>query len=135
MPSLPKARSVAQKTHVLSLTQRVCLHTLRSGRSAAIPTWFETHGAIAMPLNTPATASALPSSAAANDALIRTAVATTPLFANIADALLGTVAEAGQAVAVAAGELVFRQGDAGDRLYCVLSGEVRICTQLLGGRS
>lgn len=133
MPSLPKARSVAQKTHVLSLTQRVCLHTLRSGRSAAIPTWFETHGAIAMPLNTPATASALPSSAAANDALIRTAVATTPLFANIADALLGTVAEAGQAIAVAAGELVFRQGDAGDRLYCVLSGEVRICTQLEDG--
>jgi signal transduction histidine kinase len=60
-------------------------------------------------------------------------VATTPLFANIADALLRTVADAGQAIVVAAGEPVFHQGDAGDKLYCVLSGEVRICKLLEDG--
>ena len=58
---------------------------------------------------------------------------TTPLFANIADALLRTVADAGEAVVVSAGETVFRQGEAGDRLYFVLSGEVRIRTELEDG--
>ncbi len=85
-----------------------------------------------MPVNTPTNAIALPMSAAPDDPLIRSAVSTTPLFANIADELLRTVADAGQAVSVATGAIVFRQGEPGDKLYCVLSGEIQISKELDG---
>jgi len=49
-----------------------------------------------------------------------------PLFSQFADELLKTIAEAGRACAFEADEIVFHDRDAGDCLYSVLSGELRI---------
>jgi signal transduction histidine kinase len=49
-----------------------------------------------------------------------------PLFSQFADELLKTIAAAGRAAAFDAGEIVFHDGEAGDCLYSVLSGELRI---------
>jgi signal transduction histidine kinase len=89
-------------------------------------------GAIAMPVNTLPNALASPAPAG-NDALVRTTVSTTPLFANIADELLRAVADAGEAVSIAAGDIVFRQREPGDKLYCVLSGEIQLSKELEDG--
>src|SRR5262245_6453469 len=88
-----------------------------------------------MPVNTLRDAIAPTTPAVADDALIHTAVSTTPLFANIADEVLRSVAEAGQAVAKAGGEFIFRQGEPGDQLYCVLSGEILISRELEEGKA
>ena len=68
-----------------------------------------------MPVSAP-THTIASSHAAAAETPARTAVSTTPLFANIADELLRTVAEAGHAILVEAGAIVFRQGEPGDTL-------------------
>jgi signal transduction histidine kinase len=85
-----------------------------------------------MPTNTTPDVIAL-GSPTADDALIRAAVSTIPLFANIADELLRTVAVNGQAVSIAGGEIIYRQGEPGGQLYCVLSGEIQIVKQLEDG--
>ena len=56
----------------------------------------------------------------------RAALPAIPLFSQFADELLKTIAEAGRACAFEGGEIVFRDGDPGDCLYSVLSGELRI---------
>jgi signal transduction histidine kinase len=68
----------------------------------------------------------------ADDAVVHSAMSTAPLFANIADELLGALAEGGQVLSAPAGTVVFRQGEPGDTLYCVLSGEIQISTELDG---
>ena len=86
-----------------------------------------------MPVSAPTNTSASSPPPAAAETPARTVVSTTPLFATIADELLRTVAEAGHAVFVEAGAIVFRQGEPGDTLYCVLSGTVRLCRALEDG--
>ncbi|HEY8075682.1 MAG TPA: ATP-binding protein [Labilithrix sp.] len=49
-----------------------------------------------------------------------------PLFSALDDALIVAVAEVGTSRDVAAGDVVFRQGDAGRELYVILAGAVRI---------
>lgn len=56
-----------------------------------------------------------------------------PLFSQIADELLTTIAEAGIACTFDAGHIVFRDGDPGDCLYSILSGELRVLKQLEDG--
>jgi signal transduction histidine kinase len=70
---------------------------------------------------------------ALDDAPLRAVLPGIPLFSHIADELLRTIADAGRAVAVDAGEIVFREGDPGDSLYTVLTGELRISKQLADG--
>ncbi len=64
---------------------------------------------------------------------IRAALPAIPLFSDIAGELLRTVADAGMAVPFAAGQIVFREGDPGDSLYIVLTGELRSYKQLEDG--
>jgi signal transduction histidine kinase len=63
----------------------------------------------------------------------RVALPAIPLFSQLADELLTTVAEAGTAARFEAGEIVFRDGDPGDCLYSVLSGELRAFKRLEDG--
>ena len=53
-------------------------------------------------------------------------LASVPLFADLAADHLRSIAAAGRTKTVATGETVFREGDASDGLYIVLSGKVRI---------
>ena len=53
-------------------------------------------------------------------------LASVPLFAALAADHLRSIAAAGRTKTVATGETVFREGDASDGLYIVLSGKVRI---------
>ena len=56
-------------------------------------------------------------------------LASVPLFAALAADHLRSIAAAGRTKTVATGETVFREGDASDGLYIVLSGKVRIYKQ------
>jgi CRP-like cAMP-binding protein len=56
-------------------------------------------------------------------------LASVPLFADLAADHLRSIAAAGRTKTVAKGETVFREGDASDGLYIVLSGKVRIYKQ------
>jgi hypothetical protein len=76
-----------------------------------------------MPVSAPTNTIASSPPTAAAETPARTAVSTTSLFANIADERLRTVAEAGHAVFVEAGAIVFRQGEPG-----VLDGGARDAT-------
>jgi CRP-like cAMP-binding protein len=58
-----------------------------------------------------------------------TVLASVPLFAALAADHLRSIAAAGRTKTVATGETVFREGDASDGLYIVLSGKVRIYKQ------
>jgi signal transduction histidine kinase len=70
---------------------------------------------------------------ALDDTPIRVELPAIPLFSDIADELLRTVADAGRAVALEPGQIVFREGDPGDSLYTVLTGELRISKHLEDG--
>ena len=102
---------------LLSLTELSWVLTVRRHPISATPALRTLNGAVAMPVSAPTTtiASSPHADAAEAETSARTAVSTTPLFANIADELLRTVAEAGHAVFVEAGGVVFRQGGTGAR--------------------
>lgn len=63
----------------------------------------------------------------------RVALPAIPLFSQLADELLATVSHAGTASRFEAGQIVFRDGDPGDCLYSVLSGELRAFKRLEDG--
>ena len=56
------------------------------------------------------------------------ALAATPLFSGLAAVDLGTLVERVELRELAAGEILFRQGDRGDRLYVIAEGRVRVVT-------
>jgi CRP/FNR family transcriptional regulator, cyclic AMP receptor protein len=56
------------------------------------------------------------------------------LFRNLGDATLDRLAGLASRRRVARGTTLFRQGDAGDSLYAVVSGQVRISASASGGR-
>jgi signal transduction histidine kinase len=70
---------------------------------------------------------------ALDDTLIRTASRTLPHLSTFAEKLLSTVAESGSVIPLDAGRTVFSQGDPGDSLYTVLSGQLRIYKRLDDG--
>lgn len=57
-----------------------------------------------------------------------------PLFRGLSPELFGTVAALAVQRAFRAGEMVFSQGDAGDALYAVVTGRVRISAGTADGR-
>jgi signal transduction histidine kinase len=63
----------------------------------------------------------------------RAGLSAIPVFSQLADEILKTIAEAGSACTFAAGDFVFRDGDPGDCLYSVLSGELRVFKQFANG--
>ncbi|HET8540597.1 MAG TPA: cyclic nucleotide-binding domain-containing protein [Anaeromyxobacter sp.] len=56
-----------------------------------------------------------------------------PLFEMLSEAELRVLAELSRARAFAAGEVVFREGDAGDALFVLAHGEVEVLTRAQGG--
>ncbi len=56
-----------------------------------------------------------------------------PLFEMLSDAELGVLAELSRPRRFAAGELVFSEGEAGDALFVLQSGEVEVVTRAAGG--
>ncbi len=65
-------------------------------------------------------------SGAAAPAAAQSSLAAVPLFAGLAAGDLGSILAAGRSKALAAGQVVFRDGDASDGLHIVLGGSVRI---------
>ncbi len=66
----------------------------------------------------------MPSSA--NFDTIRRTLTTHPLFQVLPDDVLGAVIQRGRTVNLPPGEVLFRKGDVGDFLFCVLTGEIQI---------
>jgi signal transduction histidine kinase len=60
------------------------------------------------------------------------ALRSTPLFAELPEADLQRLAEMAEPLNLAPGELLLREGDPGDAMYCVVSGELDV-TKLSGG--
>ena len=52
------------------------------------------------------------------------------LLSEFADKLLSTVSESGKVIQLDTGRILFSQGDPGNNLYTVLSGQLRIYTRL-----
>ena len=73
------------------------------------------------------------SAPALDETLIRTAPRALPHLSEFAEKLLSTVAESGRVMALDTGRILFRQGDPGDSLYTVLSGQLRIYKRLEDG--
>ncbi|MEN3316496.1 MAG: hypothetical protein V7605_2730 [Acidimicrobiaceae bacterium] len=57
---------------------------------------------------------------------LREALRSVPVFARLADDILSRVAHEAVAVAVQAGDWIFRQGDEADRVFVVLSGRLEV---------
>lgn len=70
---------------------------------------------------------------ALDETRIRTAPRALPHLSEFADKLLSTVSESGTVMPLDAGRILFSQGDAGDHLYTVLSGQLRIYRRLDDG--
>jgi signal transduction histidine kinase len=70
---------------------------------------------------------------ALDETLIRTAPRALPHLSEFADELLSTVSESGTVVLLDTGRILFSQGDPGDSLYTVLSGQLRIHRRLEDG--
>ena len=62
----------------------------------------------------------------------RALFAQTPIFADLDDDEVEAVAEIAGTVQLALGDFVFREGDAGDSLYIIEKGEVRISRDVPG---
>lgn len=70
---------------------------------------------------------------ALDETLIRTAPRALPHLSEFADKLLSTVSESGTVIRLDTGRILFTQGDPGDNLYTVLSGQLRIYKRLDDG--
>lgn len=57
---------------------------------------------------------------------LETALKQVPFLSHLTDDQIKEVAQAGSTTAMGAGQMVFHEGDAGDRVYVILSGSVRI---------
>jgi CRP-like cAMP-binding protein/anti-sigma regulatory factor (Ser/Thr protein kinase) len=67
---------------------------------------------------------------ALDETLIRAAPRALPHLSKFAEKLLSTVSESGTVIRLNTGRVLFSQGDPGDRLYTVLSGQLRIYKRL-----
>jgi signal transduction histidine kinase len=72
-------------------------------------------------------------SPALDETLIRTAPRVLPHLSEFADKLLSTASESGTVMPLDTGQILFSQGDPGDSLYTVLSGQLRIYRRIEDG--
>src|SRR5262245_10225314 len=70
---------------------------------------------------------------ASDETQIRATPRTVPQFSGFASELLSTVSASGRVTTLEAGQILFRQGDPGDSLYTILSGQLRISRRLGDG--
>jgi diguanylate cyclase (GGDEF)-like protein len=64
---------------------------------------------------------------------VRALLRDVPVFAPLGGAALDRMVEAGRVIQISSGETLFNEGDAGDAMYIVLSGRIRI-TKRMGER-
>src|SRR4030095_7556667 len=72
-------------------------------------------------------------SPALDETPIRTAPRVLPHLSEVADKLLRTASESGTVMPLDTGQILFSQGDPGDSLYTVLSGELRTYRRIEDG--